>query len=201
MEPEHPKKGSELHVGSVLERKRRRDDLLQHPEIALQKKGNVLRLQLRIGLIGVKEPPDPQEGIIVLRSVAILHHQLGNLVMIEGDVLQHRNMIETPMKGDALHLHQRNLLGIEGEGGILQNRVKLLEKRGDGHHHLRWYRKLLRVSSKKSKKSEKKEKKSSKKRVKGGLKQLKLLMMNQREMKDLVLKEDWSHLGDNHFNV
>ena len=168
---------NELHVRSVLERKRRRNDLLQHPGIVLYRKDNVLRPQLRIGLIEVKEDLNPLGGIVILWSVVIPQHQLENLAMIEGDALQHRNMIGCQRKGDALHPHQGNIPGIEGEEGILRNKVRFLGKRGDGHHHLRWHRSLQRFRPRNLRSWKRKKRRPPK--VEGGLRQLKLLMMNQ----------------------
>ena len=74
----------------------------------------------------------------------VLRPPQGNLLGREDeeDALQHLNMIVCLKKGGGLRPHQGNLLGKEDEDGVLRNRVRFLERRGDGHHHLRWYQNL-----------------------------------------------------------
>ena len=116
-------KERELHLGSILVKEGEGDDLRQHLEIVLQKRDNVLRLQLRIGLIAVRKGLRHQKETILLKKDNVLRLHLRSVLIVVKGVHQHLHMIACLRRENHLHLPQENLHGREGEEGVLQNPV------------------------------------------------------------------------------
>ena len=125
-------------------------------------------------------------------SDLVLQLHLRGVIMIKEGTLQRHHMITCLKKGNLLHLLQGNPLEKGDEEGVLRNLVRFLEKRGDGHHRLRWCPQNLQKCHLRNLRSLERKKRRTP-RVVGGLKELSLCRIGQHVKRDLDLLEDRNH--------